>query len=176
MNWFRNRSHECNAINKGGHMAGQRCRNNKKYGDYCGKHKNMNSVYSYPLFSVNQPQIVNTYVEEKKEEVEVEDRKNCQMCFSEINEHISSVNLSCSHSFHLRCFFIINSNELGFVNPNETCPTCKHNTESEMEKDCSICLDACLENIKKLPCGHIFHKNCIKDWDWRNDGCPNCRQ
>lgn len=27
----------------------------------------------------------------------------------------------------------------------------------------------------KLPCGHIFHECCIRNWAIYNDSCPNCR-
>lgn len=44
-------------------------------------------------------------------------------------------------------------------------------------KECTVCLDeqklgslAC-----KLPCGHLFHKECVKDWLCRHCICPVCR-
>ena len=43
---------------------------------------------------------------------------------------------------------------------------------------CSICLDEFKEgdNIKKLNCKHIFHKECLLPWLNDNDCCPMCRQ
>ncbi|KAH8887181.1 hypothetical protein GQ53DRAFT_768638 [Thozetella sp. PMI_491] len=42
---------------------------------------------------------------------------------------------------------------------------------------CAICLET-LENadmIRCLPCGHVYHSNCIKDWYTRcHDNCPLC--
>ena len=29
--------------------------------------------------------------------------------------------------------------------------------------------------IKKLPCSHIFHKDCVKNWFKVNKRCPICR-
>ncbi len=29
---------------------------------------------------------------------------------------------------------------------------------------------------KKLPCGHIFHLNCLKSWLERQQSCPTCRR
>jgi len=43
---------------------------------------------------------------------------------------------------------------------------------------CSICLDdySDAENkITKLECGHIYHKECVKDWLENNSTCPVCR-
>ncbi len=29
--------------------------------------------------------------------------------------------------------------------------------------------------VKKLPCDHIFHKNCLRSWFQRQQTCPTCR-
>ena len=31
------------------------------------------------------------------------------------------------------------------------------------------------EIIKKMPCKHIFHRECIKQWFKSNHTCPVCR-
>ena len=33
-------------------------------------------------------------------------------------------------------------------------------------------------DVGRIPCGHIFHTNCIKDWIGKgpNFNCPQCRQ
>jgi E3 ubiquitin-protein ligase synoviolin len=31
------------------------------------------------------------------------------------------------------------------------------------------------QQIKKLPCDHIFHKNCLRSWFQRQQTCPTCR-
>lgn len=49
--------------------------------------------------------------------------------------------------------------------------------------ECTICLELCQvdvnqpNNIKALPCGHVFHKQCIRKWikSSNHDNCPNCR-
>ncbi len=41
---------------------------------------------------------------------------------------------------------------------------------------CSICFNDNDNNGKKLPCGHGFHQNCIKEWSKIKNSCPNCRQ
>lgn len=49
-------------------------------------------------------------------------------------------------------------------------------TEERKTNVCSICLVETLINIKKLPCGHEFHKHCIDSWLGRKNTCPNCRK
>lgn len=42
---------------------------------------------------------------------------------------------------------------------------------------CSICLDVARGDLlTPLPCAHIFHNNCIKQWLVMNDECPLCKQ
>ncbi|GMH89438.1 hypothetical protein TL16_g11457 [Triparma laevis f. inornata] len=51
------------------------------------------------------------------------------------------------------------------------------NDEGEGET-CSICLcDFCQgDQIRELPCSHIFHPECVDTWLKRNSSCPACRQ
>lgn len=46
--------------------------------------------------------------------------------------------------------------------------------------NCSICLDEININndldLKKLPCNHIYHKNCINQWITNNPNCPLCKE
>ena len=44
--------------------------------------------------------------------------------------------------------------------------------------NCSICLGTLSseeEGTSELPCGHVFHSECLVPWLWRNKSCPNCR-
>ena len=52
-------------------------------------------------------------------------------------------------------------------------------TPEELENTDNICI-ICREEMvasstKKLPCGHIFHKNCLRSWFQRQQTCPTCR-
>ena len=43
---------------------------------------------------------------------------------------------------------------------------------------CSICLDDYSDpeiKLNKLPCNHVFHKDCVQEWLKDNDTCPDCR-
>ena len=42
---------------------------------------------------------------------------------------------------------------------------------------CIICMDEFKrrERVKLLPCGHIFHNNCIKEWLLKENTCPFCK-
>ncbi|KAJ9450084.1 ERAD-associated E3 ubiquitin-protein ligase HRD1B [Diplonema papillatum] len=45
------------------------------------------------------------------------------------------------------------------------------------EPICSICFDDLLAgDAKKLACGHIFHRHCLRQWLERQTTCPYCRQ
>jgi hypothetical protein len=41
---------------------------------------------------------------------------------------------------------------------------------------CGICMDSFYdgEMVKKLPCGHIYHKDCLNQWILTKNNCPFC--
>lgn len=43
---------------------------------------------------------------------------------------------------------------------------------------CSICYDNAKEGdqLNKLPCSHIFHIDCVKEWLAKEKVCPMCKQ
>jgi len=58
-----------------------------------------------------------------------------------------------------------------------------NNDENELlfdeiaENTCSICLCELEEGdvVGDIPCGHVFHKDCLKEWLFKNNHCPICR-
>jgi len=42
---------------------------------------------------------------------------------------------------------------------------------------CTVCYEDKIHKfLKALPCGHKFHKKCIKPWAKSNNSCPVCRK
>ncbi|CAH3138894.1 unnamed protein product [Pocillopora meandrina] len=48
---------------------------------------------------------------------------------------------------------------------------------AESDKFCAVCKEQCSkdEDVRRLPCSHIFHFGCIKPWLKMHDSCPVCR-
>ena len=46
-----------------------------------------------------------------------------------------------------------------------------------IEQECPICLENFVENetIAILPCGHVFHIECVAKWFAEKYECPSCR-
>ncbi|KAF4752472.1 E3 ubiquitin-protein ligase hrd1, partial [Perkinsus olseni] len=47
--------------------------------------------------------------------------------------------------------------------------------ELETQDTCIICRDKLWEGSKRLPCGHVFHIDCLKSWLVMQQVCPTCR-
>lgn len=47
--------------------------------------------------------------------------------------------------------------------------------ETSLEEPCGVCLEK--EGVfHGLPCGHLYHKDCIRNWLNTNPTCPACRK
>lgn len=60
----------------------------------------------------------------------------------------------------------------------ENLPITKYKKEKYSENfQCIICMEEFneREKVKLLPCGHIFHPNCIKEWLMKQKSCPFCK-
>ena len=57
-------------------------------------------------------------------------------------------------------------------------PFIKYDKDKYSENyQCIICMEEFVkkEKLKLLPCGHIFHNNCIKEWLLKEKTCPFCK-
>lgn len=52
----------------------------------------------------------------------------------------------------------------------------KADEESQDEQECAVCLSNFEDGdtLRRLPCGHHYHKDCIDDWLLRRKVCPLC--
>ena len=60
----------------------------------------------------------------------------------------------------------------------EKLPFVNYNKDKYSENyQCIICMEEFEKNekVKLLPCGHIFHDNCIKEWLMKQKSCPFCK-
>jgi hypothetical protein len=53
-------------------------------------------------------------------------------------------------------------------------------TENDLEEEnseCTICLEklSAGDSALRIPCGHIFHEDCVRKWLQSNNQCPMCR-
>jgi hypothetical protein len=56
--------------------------------------------------------------------------------------------------------------------------TSQNNKKHKASEECAVCLNEMTkgQKIKKLDCGHKFHKTCIDTWIRINKSCPYCRE
>jgi chaperonin cofactor prefoldin len=58
----------------------------------------------------------------------------------------------------------------------ETAPPPSEDGTSKEEENCSICFsDLYSDRCRSLPCGHLWHGDCITQWFEAHDTCPMCR-
>ena len=60
------------------------------------------------------------------------------------------------------------------ANMNERFPDATEEELVACEHTCIICRDH-MDGGKKLPCGHIFHLDCLRLWLQQQQSCPTCR-
>lgn len=62
----------------------------------------------------------------------------------------------------------------------EALPSVRVTPRDVDNQECAACV-ICLENFKvgematRIPCGHLFHAGCVKEWLGRSNQCPTCR-
>jgi len=60
-------------------------------------------------------------------------------------------------------------------NMNTLYPDATAEDLSATDNVCIICREEMRLMCKKLPCNHIFHRNCLRSWFQRQQTCPTCR-
>ncbi|CAK9302138.1 unnamed protein product [Gordionus sp. m RMFG-2023] len=57
-------------------------------------------------------------------------------------------------------------------------PRGKYDDLNKIDKECVICMVEFVkdEEIRYLPCMHIYHSKCIDDWLMRSFTCPSCME
>lgn len=63
------------------------------------------------------------------------------------------------------------------INAIETVTFDASKQEEDDQATCMVCLMEFedKEEVRKLPCGHFFHKGCIDEWLSRSCECPICK-
>ena len=59
----------------------------------------------------------------------------------------------------------------------QRCTKVKLEDLSDQTSECAICQYVFQKrrDIRNLPCGHLYHRNCIEKWFLEKDSCPSCR-
>lgn len=42
--------------------------------------------------------------------------------------------------------------------------------------ECCVCLEPLQKNLYAMPCAHLFHENCIREWLKKHTKCPICEE
>ena len=62
------------------------------------------------------------------------------------------------------------------VHMNTRFPTASNEELQQVDATCIVCREEMAHpHAKKLPCGHIFHFDCLRSWLEENTTCPTCR-
>lgn len=48
--------------------------------------------------------------------------------------------------------------------------------KSEKLEDCVVCFTELASNLRRLPCNHIYHRDCLAKWLALHSTCPTCRK
>ncbi len=56
--------------------------------------------------------------------------------------------------------------------------TSTYKIDKDLEEQCNICLEKFKkdDSVRRLPCLHLYHSDCIDNWLKQNKTCPTCRK
>ena len=146
---------------------------NGNYGNYHSEHihiQNINVNEIQPINSEPATQYNNTEV--IPSDVIMIDTFMLLICLTSITVTISK----CLYLKYVSCFNSVTDN--ASINPIDNLQTLIITNNNDILDDvCSICLEEFKydEELKKLKCDHIFHKDCLEPWLNNNNKCPICR-
>ncbi|MBA0732174.1 hypothetical protein Gogos_016281 [Gossypium gossypioides] len=73
-------------------------------------------------------------------------------------------------------YYDIDEEELGFVPASESSiEALEKVSDLSLGFRCAVCLEEEKEEVKRMPCRHVFHAQCIQQWLANSHLCPLCR-
>eukprot|EP00702_Spironucleus_salmonicida_P004393 EST45684.1 Cysteine-rich protein [Spironucleus salmonicida] len=112
----------------------------------------------------------NQYLQHVLQVQQISIEETCFYCL----QKSPSFELLCGHKYHSQCvqnqYKSQQICECGYDFLTDVLPVlfC-------VEQECSICFEKCLNDIKRLQCGHILHQQCFNDLLAFSKRCPVCR-
>ncbi len=99
-----------------------------------------------------------------------------QKKMDENEKRITEIQTLLNNNYNNFYTFPIKENSNGLIEGLEIDEKLIHNIEIEKNK-CIICLNnyKIHDKVSYLPCMHLFHCGCIKEWLKRSNKCPLCK-
>ncbi|KAG6538133.1 hypothetical protein ZIOFF_003244 [Zingiber officinale] len=120
--------------------------------------------------------------------VAAEEPDSCSICLEDFGTTTPMLAMPCSHLFHAACLkkwleqsFIDDDYHTYFDGGSEPASAAAVEgikmVTTEEPDSCSICLEdlGMAALVLAMPCGHLFHPKCLKQWLERSCSCPLCR-
>ncbi|KAG6522528.1 hypothetical protein ZIOFF_019668 [Zingiber officinale] len=121
------------------------------------------SAYSFGRNEIDSVDVEAYYVDEQDEFVYTSDNEEAyEVLFEHLADHDSDVKCSPASKTVIESLPSVIFTEEDLANDNAVCAVCK---------------DGILVNeiVKRLPCSHLYHKECILPWLEIRNTCPLCR-
>ena len=143
-------------------------------GNYHSEHIHIQNINVNEIQPINSPEPDTQYnnTEVMSPNVIMIDTFMLLICLTSLTVTISK----CLYLKYVSCFNAVTVTDNVPINPINNLQTLII-TNNMPEDICSICLEEFKydEELKKLKCDHIFHKDCLEPWLNNNNKCPICR-